>query len=228
MSSRDLFAEWAGIADRYLAEAGFGDEPTDPWLLATCQRQLVVHGARSCACRLPGVLVIDMTIEDYRQNFDLCHELAHDAMARMGYANVHDEMAASWIGAAILAPGRPFKRDLASYRWDLRPIREIYPMSWEALARRVADVRSAVITIEDEGRITTRTQSPWLNTDWGSKPTPLERELIETAKAEGHASAGNRLDAYCVRGEDGWERVIVVAAAEDLEEAHMRSLGRCS
>jgi hypothetical protein len=215
MSSRDLFAEWAGIADAYLARAGFGDEPTDPWLLATCYGKLVLHGS---PCRMPHAIYIDTTLSEFRQRFELAHELGHDAQARYGYP-IHDEAAASWIAGHLLAPPRPFKRDLATHRWDLRVMREIYRMSWEALARRVADVRSAVITIVDQGRVTARLQSPWLNTDWGTKPTALERELIDAARADGFASVGNRLDAYCIVGDDGFERVIVVAAAEELEEA---------
>lgn len=220
MSSRDLFAEWAGIAAEYLDRVGMREGPIDLGMLAACYDLCVARGPRSCSCRVPGIVYVDHTLDPVRYRADLAHELAHDAMALAGYP-VHDEAAASWIGAAIELPEASFKRDLAFNHWDLDSMRLLYGTSWEMTARRIADVKSAVVTIIDNGRVTCRLQSPWLNTDWGLKPTPVERGLVAEAMVDGRAGQGS-LAAYRVDGDGGWKRVIVVAAAEDLEEAVAR------
>lgn len=221
MSSRDLFAEWAGIAAGYLDRVGMREGPIDLGMLAACYDLCIARGPRSCSCRVPGIVYVDHTLDPIRYRADLAHELAHDAMDLAGYP-IHDEAAASWIGAAIELPEASFKRDLTFNHWDLDAMRALYRTSWEMTARRIADVRSAVVTVIDNGRVTSRFQSPWLNTDWGTKPTPVERLLVEEATQEGRSGSGS-LAAYRVDGTANWERVIVVAGAEDLEEAVSRA-----
>jgi hypothetical protein len=221
----DLLAEWSGAAEGFLADVGMGDEPTDPWELAACHDLRVVHGgSRACTCRINDTIYIDTTLPRFRQAFDLAHELGHVA-AELAGLYAHDEAAASGIGGRLLCPDRPLREHLRQHAWDLARTQPLYFASWEVLARRVAEVRSAIVTVVDRPprqreRVTTRLWSPWLNTDWTAKPTAFERAVIASAfDTREHVYERNRITAYYVANEDGWERAILVCAAEDLEEA---------
>jgi hypothetical protein len=224
--NRELHKEWAGIADAYLGEAGLGDEPSNPWELAWAYGFMVVHGGgRARACCVGDVIAIDRTENEVRQAFVIAHELAHDAMRCCGYENVHDEAAADWIAGALLCPDRSVKADMRHFAWDLSRLRGRYMASWEVLARRIVDVKAAVVTIIDRPSNGPEHQhcrlwSSWLHTDYGQKPFAVEREAIEQAfDSRGHVyTRGNRISAYYVPSE-GWERVLLLAGAEDLEEA---------
>ncbi len=209
-------AEWEGVAAAFLAEIGADDMALDPRVVcAAYQLELVPTTASA-----PGPCVIDGRIRyrvherPVRVAGTIGHELGHVALGRHG--EPQSERGAAYVGAAILVPRRPLDAALRRVGWDVERLREAFPYaSHELLARRIAEVREAVVTILDGRRVRARVGSPWLTPPPGPGLTRDEQRVVRAAREtrarvdEGWISA---LPLY-----DGpLERVIVIADREQL------------
>lgn len=209
--------EWEGVASAFLAEICADDLALDPITIATTYDiELVPTTAGS-----PGPCIIDGRIR-YRPNErpvrvagTIAHELGHVALDR--HREPQSERAAAYVGAAILVPRRALDRALKRIGWDvLRLQAETFPhASAELLARRIAEVREAVVTIIDGRRVRARVSSPWLAPLPGPGLTRDEQRLVRLAREtkarvdEGWISAVPVYDGSL-------ERIIVIAEREQL------------
>ena len=222
MSKHELFRTLEGYAHAYLEEAGAEGGRVDFEELARAygvtlvKTSGVVPGFRS-----GDIIGYDETIAEERQRYTLAHEFGHHCLDRYGYENPRDEWAASFVGAAILLPERAFKRALRDLRWDLSRVREVFGCSWEAAARRVIDVKSAILTIVDNGQVTTRTQSTWIGSPHAERPMQVfEVELArEAMRTRDHAWRTDLCRCWYVEGSGGWQRCLLVIGLEEYEEA---------
>lgn len=206
-----------------------GDRPTDLKRLARCYGLTVVEtSGRAKGLRAGEFIGFDETISLERQRFTLAHELAHFALEEHGYTNERDEWAADFVGAAILLPERPFKRALHRFRWDLGQITAYFGCSWEVAARRIADTKSAIVTIIDNGKTTARVQGPWIQRPYAAEPMRLfEVEMaLEAKRAGAHIYVDDLCRAWWVPGDDGWERTILVIGIEEFERLAKREWQR--
>jgi hypothetical protein len=224
--NRELELEYNGAAASFLERVGLGDEPVNPFDLAALYDFDVEHaGSRANSFRMGPVIGIDLTATKEQQGASIGHELGHVACVLAGCSE-HDEYGAWAVARRLLCPDRPFMLHVRAMAWDIARIKPLYPWaSWELLARRLADRKAAIITIVDKPPNCPEHQhcrlwSTWLHTDYGPKPFDVEREAIEQAFAthEHVYLRGNRVAAYFVANDEGWQRVILICAAEDLEE----------
>lgn len=227
MSKHDLLRDLEGIARAYLEAVRMGDGPTDVRKLARRYGlTLTPTGGKLPGFLADSILAYNETVSDERQRFTIAHELGHHALERHGWENPRDEWAASFVGAAILLPERPFKAALKAHRWDLEKVRAIFGCSWEVAAKRVADVRSSLITVYDNGEITERTQSTWIHQAYAARVEPFEHEMIaEALRDRAHIWRSDLCRAWFCPGADGWQRVILVVGLEEFEERAAESRG---
>jgi hypothetical protein len=227
MSKAELQKEWSGIGRAFLERAGFGDEPTNIRLLASCYGYHLEPVDELAMVGISGrVITYASTVSIERQRRHIAHELGHVALRRHGWPP-RDEVAADYVAAVLLCPERPWKRDVRAMRWDLERLRAEYGVSWELAARRIADVRGAIVTIVDEGEISARLQSPWLHQPYTSTVEPFERAMIaEAALTREHVRRSDLCVAWHIEGEDGWRRVIVVVGVDEFDEHAMVGRGQ--
>ncbi len=213
--SVDDAARWEGVAAGLLEEAGADDEAMDPRALASaCGLRLVpvMDSAGGGACTRGKLIRFPAAARAVRQAGTIAHELGHVALDR--YDEEQSEPGAAYVGAALLVPRRALDRALRRHGWELDALRAVFPFaSAELLARRIAELREAVVTIFDGRRVKARIASPWL------APPPkgltrIEREVLEEAWAAGEAHA-DLVRAWRLH-EPGHDRVIIIADAEQL------------
>lgn len=223
MAQYELCLEWSGIARDFLERACSEHEVPNLRRLAAQYGYHVVPVDTLAEVSTWGrVITYCRGVSPERQRRHLAHELAHIAMRLAGYEHPDDEVAADFIGAAIICPERVFKRTLTATRWDLSGLTAAFGCSYELAARRIADVRSSVVTICDHGRVSTRVQSHWIARPYASRVAPFERAMIDLAMARrAHVYETDLCRAWYLEGEDGWQRVIVVVGLEEFEERAM-------
>lgn len=209
------FRDWEGCAEQLRAEIAVDDDHVHPKLLVErCELELVDERPPTGPCFTGRRIYYDSTARPERQAGIISHELGHFAAQRYGE---HDsERCASYVGAALLVARRALDRSLRSHGWNLELIRpDFQHASPELLARRIADVREAVVTITDGRRIRARVASPWL-------PLPRPRLTQDEQRVlRAAVESGRRVD-------EGWisatpypdpvhPRVILIAEREQLE-----------
>ncbi|MEM9072849.1 MAG: ImmA/IrrE family metallo-endopeptidase [Myxococcota bacterium] len=213
---RARLKDWEGVAAWLLDSCGFTEPPIDPFALADLWGFDVVRTTRSC---LRGnVISVDDRKSRKRQRFDVAHELAHWALHECGH-DAYDESAAHWVAGAVLLPQAAFKRDLSEVDWRLTELPDRYQVSWESLVKRVPQVVGAVVTMFDNGRITWRARSAWLEGAAfdPTAATQWEWDLLHDCRERRqHTHASNLVDAYFLES-DGWERIFVVAGIDEWE-----------
>lgn len=112
-----------------------------------------------------------------RMNWRFCHELAHIILGHTDSECIsrQDEIEADQKAAELMLPAhlvRPLVR-----REDLSALKEMFPhASWEALGRRWAQFRPAVLTIFDDGILILRWAPDGFN--YPRNTTEPEHELI--------------------------------------------------
>lgn len=208
------FRSWEANAEQLRAEIGLDDQHVHPRIIVgKCELELVPTRPRTGPCYTGTRVYYDPTTGPERQAGTMSHELGHVANQR--YGEEDSERAASYVGAAILVPRRALDRALKKKGWNLDELRRDFEhASAELLARRIADLREAVVTITDGRRILARVASPWL-----PSPRPgltrdeqaVLRRAVETRRRvdEGWISATPVYEA-------GYQRVIVIADREQL------------
>lgn len=119
-----------------------------------------------------------------RQRFVLAHELLEiEAATASPPFPMTRELAdrAEWLfqlGASeLLMPRAWFEQSGAESGWDLRHLRDLFEVSWEAAARRVPVCTPAICTIVDNGSLSARVGSEGLR--FPPRLTPGEKEAID-------------------------------------------------
>lgn len=193
------------IATSTLIATGYEEPPVDALDLAECCG-LDVRWRRGPGHMMGRVIYCDPQARTERQHGNVAHEVAHALLRERSLDD--DEQSVRYLAACLLVPRDSLVADIAAGAC-LVSLRERHVnASHELIARRIADVREAVITIYDEGRMRTRLTSPWL----GKPPriSALEEHLadraftLETVQRDGATHAVPVIDRY-------WRRVIVVA-----------------
>jgi hypothetical protein len=192
------------------------DAPVDALeLAAACGLEL--RHARGRAKLRDGVIYFDPTARHVRQQGQVVHETAHYVLRFHGVTDT--EQAVGYTAAALMLPPRRYDQDLERTAWDLEQLSKLHPnVSWQMLARRVSDRREAVVTVLDQGRVSSRVASPWLP-EPPARMTAVERELADAAlETEQPQRANDLLAAYPLI--DGPHRRVIVVA--DLRQLSLR------
>lgn len=204
--------EIEGLALGVLEEIGAEDDPSiEAEIVAAClgRRLFTAPGRRAW---LDGdAIAVPTALRPERVNRLVAHELAHSLLLEHGKPNT--ERYADSLAAALIVPRRAMDRSLRTLGWDLSAIRERHPLaSAELLARRLCELREAVVTIVDNGRVVKRVASPWFQLPpW--TPGHLEREAFAAVADTAEPAIGAGVVAFPFF-EGGYRRVIVV---RDLE-----------
>lgn len=179
-------------------------------------------GLRVVAASVSGARlnVVDRAIELnprvrlVRRHGLVAHEVGHYVLRR---EDDDSEPGASFVGSAMMLPRLDFDRDLRRTAWSIVKLRVLHPnASAEMIARRIVELRDAVATIIDNGRVRSRVSSPWLADPRLRRITRWERELADAALEAGDEVRGDEL-CYAVPFIDGvWRRVVIVCEAEQL------------
>ncbi len=213
--SAERAEEWEGIAGDILGETGCDDPPVDAFVLAGCCSLKVYPWARDYAQLDGNVIHYPAKGRPVRQHGLIAHEVGHWALKRARARN--SEPGARYLAGALMLPRRAFDRDLRTIGWDLAPLRARHVnASAEMIARRITQLRDAVATIIDNGKVSRRVASPWLAEPHFRRLSRWERELAEQALETGETARGDEL-CYAVPILDPpYQRVIVICEAEQL------------
>lgn len=210
------YKNWEAIARNILDATGLDDPPQDAFELAvTCGLTLVAGG--SGRLDIPrGEITYPARSRSVRQHGVIAHELGHWALD-YGGDDASDEDGADWVGGALMLPGVSFDRDLRASAWDFGTLRAKHlNCSASMIARRIVQRRDAVATVIDQGRVTMRVASPWLDDPRFKRLSAWERVLVDEALAENLTIHGDDL-CYAVPLIDGrHRRVILVCEADQL------------
>jgi Zn-dependent peptidase ImmA (M78 family) len=172
-------------------------------------------GAHGSACLGGEAVYYDATARSVRQHGSIAHECAHFVLRSSDEDD--PEPAARYVAGALMLPRAAFDRDLRETAWNLDELRRRHPnVSAEMIARRVVELRDAVVTILDAGKVRARVASPWSHAPAPKRLTPIERELLDAALASGEAQRANDLLSAWPVFDGRWRRVIVVAETRQL------------
>jgi hypothetical protein len=84
------------------------------------------------------------------------------------------------------------------------------------IARRITQVRDAVATVIDNGKMKTRVASPWLPDPRLRRVSSWERDLAREALETGKTTYGDELCYAVPILNPPWQRVVVVCEARQL------------
>lgn len=209
--------EWEGIAADILGETGCDEAPVDAFVLAGCSSLRVKPWRRSYAQldRGRGVIRYPVDARLVRQHGLIAHEVGHWALTRARAPNT--EAGARYLAGAFLLPRRIVDRDLKVMAWAMDELRAKHVnASVEMIARRITELRDAVATVIDNGRVTRRVASAWLATPGLRRISRWERQLADEALRTEQTVHGDEL-CYAVPVIDPpWRRVVLVCEAEQL------------
>jgi hypothetical protein len=204
---------YEGLARAVHDETGIG-APVSAFELAAACDLVCLPGPRSAACLQDDVVRYDASARPVRQHGLIAHEVAHFVL-RM-HREPDGESAADYTAGALLLPRARFDRDLRETGWDLPSLQRRHPhASAEMCARRLTQLRDAVVTVLDQGKVRARVRSPWMPAP-PARMTRVERELADAALESGETQKANDLLAAYPLFEGSYRRVIVVAEAEQL------------
>lgn len=114
-----------------------------------------------------------------RQHGLVAHELGHFLLRE--HREQDDELAARYLAGALIVPREELDRDLRRLGLSIVALRAKHVnASHEMIARRITQLRSAIVTIIDDGRVTARAASPWLPVPRPQVP-PWELDLAARA-----------------------------------------------
>lgn len=176
---------WEGIA-REALESTCACAPVDAFALADALgltvRSWPGHGA---LLDYDGASVFLTTrpTRPTRQHGLVAHELGHFLLRE--HREPDDEMAARYLAGALLVPREELDRDLRRVGMSILALREKHAnASHEMIARRITQLRSAIVTVVDNGIVTARAASPWLPKPRLEAPA-WEMELARAAVEQG-------------------------------------------
>lgn len=205
------------IASDVLREANLRP-PFDPYRL--------IYAAEFEPRALPGIRpslegrTIWVRAEDppERQRFTAVHELAHVLLRDRGIDGC--EWNTNWLASALIHERGWFLDCLDHRRWDLAALRrDCKWSSYEAIGRRVVNLKPAVLWVCDrgpEGRSSRRTRSAGVSAEL-EEPTTLERSLVARAATRMRPQRSGGVGAWPVPRMDGKHlRVLSLAPADAL------------
>lgn len=188
------------------------DAPVDAFLLARACGLLCVPGPRSKAFLDGETVYYDNQAREVRQHGLIAHEVAHYVLRLHGEDDSED--AARYTAGALMLPRVSFDRDLRE-SWDLRALLARHPhVSAELCARRIAQLRDAVVTVLDQGRVRSRVDSSGVVLP--KRMTTVERDLADAALTTDSVQRANDFLAAYPFIDGQYRRVIVVAEARQL------------
>lgn len=206
-------ATWEGIAADLHNETGIS-APVDAFLIADRCGIEVRGGARSSR-REGNVVYLDATARRVRAHGVLAHEIGHFALERAGEPD--SEQGARYLAGALMLPRRDFDLHLRQSGWLLTDLQYRNPnASMEMIARRIVQMRDAVMTIIDHGKVRYRRASPWLEDPRLGRLTKWERQLADTAVLTGDPVQGGELVWAVPVIDPPWQRVVIIAEIEQL------------
>jgi hypothetical protein len=204
---------YEGVARAVHDATGVG-APVSAFQLAAACDLVCLPGRRSRTCLKGDVVRYDASARPVRQHGLIAHEVAHFVLRMHGESD--GESAADYTAGALLLPRARYDRDLRETAWDLRELQRRHPhASAEMCARRITQLREAVVTVLDQGKVRARVGSPWMPAP-SARMTRVERELADAALESGEVQKANDLLAAYPLFEGDYRRVIVVAEAEQL------------
>lgn len=208
---------WEGVARNALEEARATPPVSAFWLARA--HGFEVRPWASAGARLDereGVIYVTPRARPQRRHGLVAHELGHHLL-RLEHRLEDSEDGARYLTGALLLPREPFGRDLTRTAWSLHRLRAIHVnASAQAIVARIVQVRDAVATVIDRGRVTMRVASPWLEDPRLRRVSRWERELATRALEQREEVRGDEL-CYAVPLVDGaHQRVVVVCELEQL------------
>lgn len=207
-------AAWEGVAAALLSETCLDDPPVSALQLAA-MCGLRVHLGGSGASLAGGVISAPAKVATTRLHGLIAHELGHWALAR--YDEPDSEEGASYVGGALMLPQARFGQDLRATSWHLPALQAVHTnVSAEAIGHRICQLRDAVVSVYDQGRLTKRLVSPWLEDRRFKRVSSWERGLVDQAYATGQMVWGDDLVHAWPVFTDRWRRVVLIAEARQL------------
>lgn len=205
---------WEGVAQAVHDETGI-EAPVSAFELAdACGLQLVA-GPRGGARLVGDQVHFDVTARPVRQHGLVAHEVAHWVLQEHGEPD--DEGAARYTAGALMLPRQSFDRDLRATAWDLHALRARHlHCSAELIARRIVELRDAVVSVLDNGKVRARVWSPWVAEPRLQRLTRVERELVDAALTSGEVERAHELLSAYPIFDGSYRRVIVVAELQQL------------
>jgi Zn-dependent peptidase ImmA (M78 family) len=196
----------------------------------TCTVAPVDAGALACAMNVevrsfpgheafidllrPCIYMPSRPMRDTRRHGTLGHELGHLLLREHGH-DYQDEHAAAYLAGALLVPRETLDRQLRE-SWSVRRLRALHPnASHEMLVRRVTQLRPAVATVIDAGKVTARAASPWLEPARVAPVRVWELTLVQRALVDGETIE----DGPSVATHAGGDRVVAVTRRWFVERA---------
>jgi len=155
-----------------------------------------------------------------RKNFIFCHELAHILLGHSlrTTRRPSDEFEADRLAAELMLPEAEFKP--LALQFDLAETKARFPhASWEVVARRWAEFRSAVLTIFDNGKQTNRVIPPGLTAPIRVSDVEYRviRRCFEEAQSSDVSAPPLNMRAYYINDGRGVERVILLTEWEGYD-----------
>jgi len=215
-SGMDRLPLLEGIAAEILEMTGCDDPPVDAFELATCCGFELVPTKGEVGRVIGKLIHVPIGARTVRQHGQVAHELGHWALRRAREDDDHP--AVRYMAGALMLPRRPFEADLRSSAWDLRTLQARHTnASAQMIVYRIVQLRDAVASIWDNGRLTTRIASPWLPKGLqGKRPSRLESRLAKECLEAGEVLQPSNLVWAWPVFSPGYKRVIVIAEAEQL------------
>lgn len=205
---------WEGVAESLHDEVGGDDPPVSAFAIAAAVGLRLVPSYRDTGSLAGDVIRYPARARAVRQHGIVAHEIGHWALAWAGEDD--SEEGASYVAGALLLPRRVFDRDLRqTWRVDELGAKHLHA-SAQMIATRICQLRDAVASVFDEGKLRHRITSPWLRDQRLARASRWEHELAAEALASGEIVHGDEL-CYAVPVFDGeFRRVIVVCEARQL------------
>ena len=217
--------EWEGVAETLQRATGADDAPVSAFeLAALCGLRLVP--SRGTAASLSGDEIrYPLAARPVRQHGLIAHEVGHWALEWTGEED--SEPAARYVAGALMLPRRVFDRDLRE-TWNVGELQDKHVnASAEMIAIRIVQLRSAVATVFDEGKMRRRYLSAELAGRVPRRPSDYEYELAAEALASGKTARGSGL-CHALPVFDGpYRRVVVVCESSAVVDRYME-IGRAS
>ncbi len=153
---------WEAAALALRREFCLSDPPVDAFEIAeVCGLKVVPSLQRRASLSPQAELQYPTSEYRVRQQSIVAHQLGHWTLRWSG--NDDSIKGAYWVTGALMLPKLHFDRDLRTTSWDLRVLRAKHlNVSVEMIARRIVQLRDAVVTVFDHGRVKARVASPWL------------------------------------------------------------------
>lgn len=218
----------AEIAAGLLKLSGISSPPVDPQLIARKKgyllRQCTMARDQTSVVKPLGndrwEICIDKGERGERKSFALAHEIMEIELSKaLPSESLGARHRLALRGASLLLMPEPWFADAArAAKYELLSLKPIFKTaSFEAIAYRVVDFVPGVVTVLDNGVISSRVGSVGFEFSHESL-LDIERRAFELARIKdgrAHLSQdGVSVDGYALKEEEGWRRVILITRPE--------------